>query len=167
MNNLNQNDLNEKVAASAKVKFSCLTSNLTMSILSFFGAVISAYLVYLHYVESASDICNISETLNCDIVNKSIYAEIFNVPVAILGLIAYLCFFVFFAALGYLKKTETKKQAQIMFVFLSAGLVFSLYLTGIEAFVLHAYCIFCLIQQCIILTMWIIYLSRTCKFLQR
>src|SRR5690242_13652682 len=61
------------------------------------GILLAAYAIPLHYPPSSSSICNISETVNCDKVNKSPWSEIFGIPVAILGLLSYL--FVFLAIL--------------------------------------------------------------------
>jgi uncharacterized membrane protein len=50
------------------------------------GAAIAAYLTYIHYSHTAP-ICT---TGGCETVQKSKYAELAGVPVALLGLIAYI-----------------------------------------------------------------------------
>jgi uncharacterized membrane protein len=50
------------------------------------GAAIAAYLTYVHYAHT-SPICT---TGGCEKVQKSKYAELAGVPVALLGLLAYL-----------------------------------------------------------------------------
>ena len=125
--------------------------------LNFLAILITLYLVYMHYKPDASEICTFSDTWDCDIVNKSPYAEFFGVPVAILGLMAYL--FLFAAAIGiardmkfykYLKFLRPIRLMWIMFGVTAVGVLFSGYLTYIELFVLEAICIFCLAQQIII-----------------
>lgn len=113
----------------------------------------AAYLLYVHYAPSASSICNISDTLNCDIVNKSIYSKLFGIPVSLLGLLAYGGLFIF-SVRGLSKNQD--KWVPWAFLFASFCLAFALYLTGIEAFVLKAYCVFCLAQQVLILLEWIL-----------
>jgi uncharacterized membrane protein len=125
--------------------------------LNFLAILITLYLTYMHYKPDASEICVLSDTFNCDIVNKSSYAELFGVPVAILGLMAYL--FLFGSAIAltrdmkfykYLKFLRPIRLMWIMFGVTAAGVLFSGYLTYIELFVLEAICIFCLAQQIII-----------------
>ena len=120
----------------------------TLTTLNLIGLCISLYLTYIHFLPSASTICNFGETWNCDIVNKSIYAQILGVPVAILGAIAYLGFTIF-SIYGLFH--DTKKIFPYYFATLCLGVGFTLYLTAIETFVLKTYCAFCVAQQIIIL----------------
>lgn len=53
------------------------------------GAAIAAYLTYVHYAHTAP-VCT---TGGCEKVQKSKYAELAGVPVALLGLIAYAVLF--------------------------------------------------------------------------
>lgn len=119
-----------------------------LTILNAIAIPATAFLVYLHYQPEASTVCNLGAALNCDIVNKSIYAEIFGIPVAILGLITYLIL-LFFSIRGFFR--NQKKLIPYLTLFTLGGVVFSLYLTYIEAFVLKTYCVFCVTQQIIIL----------------
>ncbi len=126
---------------------------LALIILSVLGALVSSYLVYQHYKPLGDSICNLSNYVNCDIVNKSEYAEILGVPVAVLGLAAYAVIFFFSLAL---LKGWFKHAASSLAIFTAGGLGFSLYLTYVEFFVLHAVCLFCLASQAIILALFII-----------
>jgi len=108
---------------------------------------LSAFLLYLHFKPEETDFCNLAAKLNCDVVNKSIYSEIFGVPVALLGLIAYIIITAF-AIRGLYK--DQRKLLPYMTAFVSAGFLFALYLTGVETFILKTYCIFCVFQQIII-----------------
>lgn len=121
---------------------------LALTVLNLMALPVTAYLTYLHYKPDASEICNISEAFNCGIVNKSIYSEIFGIPVAILGFLFYLAFLIF--SIRGLKKDQTKWIPHATLATL-AGTLFALYLTAIETFVLYTYCLFCVIQQIIIL----------------
>ena len=51
--------------------------NILIIIFAIIGMLIMGYLVKLHYSETAGAFCNLGEGLSCDIVNKSIYSEIF------------------------------------------------------------------------------------------
>lgn len=86
----------------------------------------------------------------CDIVNNSPYAELLGIPVAAWGLGAYL-------ALMALGLPFWKSQAHlypwtvvISFAITLGGWIFSMYLTAIEAFVLHAWCSWCVTSAILI-----------------
>jgi uncharacterized membrane protein len=60
------------------------------------GAAIAAYLTYVHYAHIAP-VCT---TGGCEKVQRSSYAELAGVPVALLGLIAYVAIFATSAVRG-------------------------------------------------------------------
>lgn len=124
----------------------------------------TGYLIYLHYKPTATEWCKFGEKFDCDIVNKSIYAEIFDIPVAVLGFGTYLILFALawvvrkkisashqVAAHGFAAKFSPGNLLWLMFALTAIGVLFSGYLTYIELFVLGAICIFCIVQQIIIL----------------
>lgn len=106
------------------------------------------YLTMVHFKPDLSDFCNISEGWNCEIVNKSIYSTLFGIPVSLIGSIAYFAFLIF--SIRGLKTDQSKLIPYFLF-FVSIGTLFALYLTGIEAFVLKTFCMFCVAQQILIL----------------
>jgi uncharacterized membrane protein len=115
-----------------------------------FGILLAAYAVTLHFAPSSSAICNISASWNCDKVNKSPWSLFLGIPVSILGLLSYLI--VFFAVLKRktLQKTLsfTAKDFFGYLTFLTLVMFgFQFYLTGIELYVLHAFCVVCVISQ--------------------
>ncbi len=57
----------------------------TISVAALVGGAIAAYLTYVHY----SHVAPICTTGGCETVQRSKYAELFGVPVALLGLAAY------------------------------------------------------------------------------
>jgi len=117
---------------------------------------VTLYLTYLHYKPELSDFCNFGEQWNCDIVNKSIYAELFGIPVSILGLITYILL-LFFSIRGL--KNDQSRFVPWVLAAVTGGVLFTLYLTGIEAMVLRTYCIFCVVQQVILLIQFGIFIS--------
>lgn len=123
---------------------------LAFSLLSFLGILVAAYLVYQHYKPAGGSFCNISGYINCDIVNKSIYAEIFGIPVAMLGMLAYGILFA-----GSLLMRRRAAAPLWLLIFAGFSLVFSLYLTFVEFFVLRAVCMFCITQQILIFIIFI------------
>lgn len=125
--------------------------------LAFAGMLVTAYLTYQHYADPGGAFCNVNQYVSCDIVNQSVYAEIFGIPVAMLGFLAYAAILVMALA----ARQGRHAQAIVRFgtFFSGLGLLFSLYLTYIEFFVLRALCIFCLTQQIIILIIFIIFFT--------
>ncbi|MEK7665499.1 MAG: vitamin K epoxide reductase family protein [Patescibacteria group bacterium] len=123
-------------------------------LLSLIGIAISIYSVAHFFGITSGSICNINEVLNCDLVNKSVYAKIGGIPVSIVGLIGYL----FLAIASYLKWKEKEIDrglTQFLLTAIVIGFFFSLYLTGVEAFILKAFCPTCLISQVTTLLMTI------------
>jgi uncharacterized membrane protein len=97
------------------------------------GLGIATYLTIVHYA-GGSPVCAIAH--GCATVQKSRYAELAGVPVAVLGLLGYVAIL---AAL--LRDTETSRTAA---AYLSiGGLAFSGWLTYVEVFAIHAICIWC------------------------
>ncbi|MBT6774005.1 vitamin K epoxide reductase family protein [Candidatus Woesearchaeota archaeon] len=127
--------------------------------LSILGIILSSYLTYIHY-STLNSPCDFSETFQCSLVNRSKYAEIFSVPVALLGLIGYS--FLGFISLSlskdnFLNKIREKKiinkviSTKTLFIFSLIALATSLYLTYAEFFIIKAVCILCVFSQITIL----------------
>lgn len=128
---------------------------MALLILSLAGVAISAYALSHFLGVSSGTLCNWSDSLNCDLVNKSIYAEFGGIPVSLIGIIGY----GFLAVGSILKLLERKTDHGLTRVLLVASygaMAFSLYLTGIEAFVLRAYCPTCLASLGLILSLSIL-----------
>jgi uncharacterized membrane protein len=102
------------------------------------GVVLSSISVYDHYRKDPSEFCNINETFNCDIVNRSEYSELAGIPVSIIGVAGY-------AALMVLSRMVWQRRLSLLMLLGTiGGLGFALYLTYIEARVLMVWCIVCL-----------------------
>lgn len=124
-------------------------------VLALAGIAASSYALYLHYHPDTASFCNISGTLNCDVVNQSWASQIAGVPVALIGIVGY-----GLLALGSMWLLLSKKLRS--FTWGAIGLAslgalgFALFLTGVEIFDLQTYCLVCLGSQAIILALtWI------------
>jgi vitamin-K-epoxide reductase (warfarin-sensitive) len=111
------------------------------------GVVISSISLYHHFGTSKTSFCNLGESFNCDIVNRSAYSSVLGVPVALIGILGYLL--ILALATIYRDKAETPVVLLIASV---GGLGFALYLTYIEKFVLAAWCILCLSSLALIVS---------------
>lgn len=110
------------------------------------GVAVSSVSLYHHFGTSKTSFCTFGESFNCDIVNRSAYSTVLGVPVALIGILGYLL--ILALATVYREKAET---AGMLLVASLGGLAFALYLTYIEGFVLHAWCILCLTSLGLIL----------------
>ena len=103
------------------------------------GVAVSSFSLYHHFSTSETGFCNFGESFNCDLVNRSQYSTVLGMPVALIGILGY------FLILALATLYRAKEETPILLLLLSsAGLGFALYLTYIEGFVLHAWCILCL-----------------------
>jgi uncharacterized membrane protein len=104
------------------------------------GAAIAAYLVLVRYTHS-SIYC---PTSGCETVQASRYSELFGVPVAVLGLGAFLAIL----ATSLSPKRAATEMAAV--VALSA-LAFAVYLLVVQLLVIHAVCVWCLASDAAVL----------------
>lgn len=125
-----------------------------MLLLALIGVAISLY-SFLHNQGFASgEFCHINDSFDCDVVNKGPYSTIVGIPVSIIGVIGYA-----FIALGaFLKWRSPHDRSLNLFLLLATigGFLFSLYLSGLEAFVLDAWCLVCLTSQVNIILLMIL-----------
>ena len=110
-----------------------------VAILAVGGIVVSSVSLKHHYATSKTEFCDIGNTFNCDIVNRSEYSEMLGIPVALIGMVGYAA--VLGLATVYRERRETPS---LIFAGAAAGLTFALYLTYIEGRVLGVWCIMCL-----------------------
>lgn len=110
-----------------------------VAILAVCGIVVSSVSLQHHYAKSKTEFCDIGDSFNCDIVNRSEYSEIMGIPVALIGMLGY-------GALAGLATVYRERRETPLLILggAIAGLAFALYLTYIEARVLGAWCIMCL-----------------------
>lgn len=122
-----------------------------VAILAGVGIVLSAIALYSHYSGGKSSYCDFGESFNCDIVNRSRYSEIADIPVALIGLLGYL-------GLLSLATVFREKPDAPRTILLAAllGLAFAFYLTYIEAFVLAVWCVLCLASLFLILSITVL-----------
>jgi len=136
--------------------------------LSFIAIIITGYLVFIHYNPALKSPCEINNKISCKAVDESSYSKFFqavgleeityiigfDIPVALIGFLAYMALFIL-SILIY-NKPDFEMQGAIrnykiaIFALSFAGFIFSMYLSYIEAFVLGAWCLFCIAQTIII-----------------
>ncbi|MGJ3240939.1 MAG: vitamin K epoxide reductase family protein [Anaerolineae bacterium] len=107
-----------------------------MPLLIVVGLLVAAYMTYVETTASEA-ICG---TLgDCNTVQQSPYAQIFGVPIGAIGLVAYMILL----ALWLIGERE-QRAYMLLFVLVAFGVLFSIYLTFLEPFVIGASCMWCL-----------------------
>ncbi len=125
---------------------------LLILLLDFVGWAASVYLTYTHFAHTAPMCGRYS---GCEYVQSSPYAVVLGIPVALLGTLAYTGMFLL-ALLAFWDRKRDAFWFQILMGLAVAGTLYSAYLTYIEAFVLHAYCLYCVTQAIAITLMTIL-----------
>jgi uncharacterized membrane protein len=110
--------------------------------LSVIGIAIASYLVYVHYAD-VKPICSISH--GCETVQKSKYAKLAGVPVALIGLGGYVAIL---ASLFIRSEVGRLAGAGLALV----GIGFSAWLTYLDAARIHAWCQWC-VGSAIVMTL--------------
>ena len=101
------------------------------------GTAVAGYLTYVHYRPDAL-ICTSSG--GCETVQESSYAELVGIPVALLGLLAYV-------AVLALVAWDTEAARTAVAAIALAGAAFAVYLVALQALVIDAWCVWCLVND--------------------
>ena len=111
---------------------------LAVALLALIGAGIAGYLTYTHFNHSAPVCLNGG---GCETVQNSRYSKLFGViPVALLGLLAYLAIFSTTVIRHELAKAACATLAL-------TALLFNAYLLYLQAEKIHAYCTWCISNE--------------------
>lgn len=113
---------------------------LAAAIVTLAGIGIAAYLTWAHFADE-SVIC--VQGGGCETVQESSYSEIAGIPVAALGLAAYL---LMLALLVWDAPVARLSAATLAIV----GLLFSAYLVALQLFVIDAVCIWCMANDLVV-----------------
>jgi len=95
-------------------------------------------------------------TGSCEVVQASPYARVAGVPVAFFGVVGYVALFVT-ALVGLQPSFLPKRSVSVLLAALATGgLVFTAYLTYLEAFVIHGWCRWCLGSAAVMAVTWVV-----------
>ena len=128
-------------------------SSAVITVLSLIGFMVAAYLTYVYYNQAETSFCVTGSS--CDIVRFSGYSSIDGIPVSLIGLVGYFGLFIITVS----NISERTKWLTLYFISLP-GLVYSIYLTYVEVFVLKAICSFCLLSAIVITAIFILILFK-------
>lgn len=130
-------------------------SNRLIFIFSLLGFAVSAFLLY-EYSLAGPMLCPTGA--GCDIVRASSYSSFLGISIPILGVIFYLTMAILSVVHSHDLPTKLIKKLQLLFAFLGVG--FGVYLTYLEAFVIGAFCFWCVVSFIISLVILLLILGR-------
>ncbi len=110
-------------------------------IVSLLGILVTAYLSYTH---ATGGVVACIGGGGCEAVQSSRYGAMLGVPLSYLGLGYYLTCAALSLASALNRAVRLPWGAPILFVLTLSGLLFSGYLTVLQAVVLHSFCAWCL-----------------------
>lgn len=116
-------------------------------VLSAGGVLVSGYLSVKRFT-GGSLAC--TRWADCDIVNNSIYAKIYGVPVAYIGLAGYLGIMGLAMMAVQAEGAAKRRLLAVGFLLALGGFGFSVYLTYLEIYVIEAICMWCVISAILI-----------------
>lgn len=106
--------------------------------LSVAGVLISAYLTYEHFTDSATLACSENGAINCLKVTTSKWSEIGGVPVAVAGLTFFLAMTLLCAPTRFARDLGLLRLVGVV-----VGTVMVLWLIYVEVFQVEAICLWC------------------------
>jgi uncharacterized membrane protein len=120
-----------------------MLNRMAVALLALVGILISAYMSAYRFGMLGTIACG---TGGCETVQNSPWAAFLGVPVPLIGLIGYGALFAA-ALLGVQPRfMEDRRVALILVSGASIGVLFSAYLTWLEAAVIHAWCQWCIVS---------------------
>jgi len=128
---------------------STVTRVVTALCLCLAAAFVSGLLLLQHHgdpgaVSAVSQVCG-GEKSSCEEVARSSWSAVRGIPLAAFGLAFYLAL-ALALALALLGQAEPRQAlSALALVLLGAGLVVDLFLLGVQAFAIHAYCALCIL----------------------
>jgi uncharacterized membrane protein len=118
-----------------------------VALFSGMGVAVASYLVTLHAAIARNPrrgLCTFTDTISCDAVLASPYAEIAGVPVALIGVAGFAALCVLAAVCLFIPWWGPCRMRVTLLLVASVGLGFELVMTGVEIFIIQAVCPYCL-----------------------
>lgn len=125
-----------------------------IAVLSLLGALDGAYLLLGKLGVIGGLECSISR--GCDMVNASVYSEFLGLPVAGIGLAGYLAIFVVALVGQQSSRVGERWPDQLLALLSGVAVLFTLYLTYAELFILRAICQWCVVSQIVIVAIFVL-----------
>ncbi len=121
----------------------------TVVVIAVAGLLDSIYLLISHYRVYADigyrSFCAISQSINCDTVSQSPYSIFLGLPVPVWGILGY-AFVLILLPFAWSKPNEEKRLWVLLFLVFLAFSIYSIILALISTFLIHSYCIMCILN---------------------
>ena len=116
-----------------------------------------AYYLYLFHSGSLFTTCTVNDLFDCGQVSGpgSPYSSIGPIPVALIGLLGYAVIFLTVWVKDWIELVGDNLP-ELMIGIVGLAFLFTLGLTALEMFIIHAFCQYCLYSAAIILVMFIL-----------
>ncbi|MCA9969881.1 MAG: vitamin K epoxide reductase family protein [Anaerolineales bacterium] len=124
------------------------------------AGILVAYFLYLFHEGSLIGVCTASGWDDCGQVSgpDAPYASVGPIPVALIGLIGYVVIFLLTWLRDWWPLLD-EYLPELMVGITGLALLFTAWLTGLEIFVIHAFCRYCLVSAAFVLVMFVLSLS--------
>lgn len=111
---------------------------IAIGVIALLGIVNAGYLAYIA-LEGVAPTCTLIK--GCELVAASPYARVFGIPLALFGVLFYTLVLAF--ALWGIRAAQAR-VARFILPLTALGFLLSLYFLYLQAFVIHAFCQYCL-----------------------
>ena len=150
-----ENAPSNDVVTTAKSRDWLYTISLVLVII---GLGISGYLSYVKLTEVPT-VCIGGGAFNCEVVQNSIYAKLFGIPIAYLGFLTYI---VIGALLLLQNRIAFLQEYGVMLQFgiIIFAFLFSIWLVYLQAFQLKAFCTWCLSHEVTMTLLFLVTIPR-------
>jgi len=126
-------------------------------LLALVGLLVATYL-WLYKIGALGELqCG---TGSCEYVQTSRYAELLGIPVAFYGVAGYAALLGLGLAGLQPRFTADRRVGTLLAALATVGFAFTLYLTAIELFVLHAICRWCVVSAVIMTAIWVLSITQ-------
>lgn len=130
-----------------------MTKRMWMALISLAGLFLGAYLTLYHYGFIGTLACGVS---SCETVQTSRWSMFLGIPVATWGAGFYVVMLVLSIVGLQPAYADSKGLSLIMLLLTGWGAVFTAWLNYLEAFVIHAWCEWCLGSAAMVLVLFIL-----------
>jgi uncharacterized membrane protein len=130
-----------------------MTKRMWMALISLAGVFIGAYLTLYKFGFIGTLTCGAS---SCEQVQTSRWADFLGIPVATWGAGFYVTMLALSIAGLQDRFAESRRLSLLMLALTGWGVVFTAWLNYLEAFVIHAWCMWCIISACLVLVLFVL-----------
>ena len=130
---------------------------LLLMVLSLTGLFDSAYLLWEYTSPAHPMVCMGG---GCDAVRASAYSHMGGLPVPIFGILMYGSLVLLLFLYPLLPPSYARQAQNGVLLISGVSFLFSIYLTGLEAFVIHSWCVWCVLSALLVTAIFLISLME-------